>query len=111
MILERPTCIFNPGASASEQNDGHLYLEKANGGYKLVEIISAGGSERNWSTRMPAGNMDLYLDGLIHGISLRNGHIEAELIKIRVVEAGLTPDVALYSGNNVALLQAAQVNA
>ena len=111
MLLERPLCIFNPGASVSEQNIGHLYVEKANGGYKLVEIVTGGGAERNWSKRMTGTDMDLYLDGLIHGISLRNAHIGAILIKSKVVDVGLTPDTALYSDVNVALLQVAQVNA
>ena len=104
MMLERPPTIFNHGAAANEQNIGHLSLDKDASGYKLVEIISSGGSEANWSERLTAKDMDLFIDGLIRGISLRNGHIAVTLLKAGVEDLGLTPDAALYSGRNNVLL-------
>ena len=111
MLLERPLCIWNSGAAANEQNVGHLMLDKDSSGYKLVEIVSAGGAEQSWSPRMDAKHIDQYIDGIVKGISLRNAHIGTILIKAKVIDAGLTPDAALYSDVNVALLQVAQVNA
>jgi hypothetical protein len=104
MLLERPMCIWNTGAAANEQNVGHLMLDKDSTGYKLVEIMSPGGSEQSWSTRLDAKHMDQYIDGIVKGIALRNAHIGAILIKSKLEDAGLTPDAALYSDANVALL-------
>lgn len=104
MLLERPMCIWNPGAAVGEQNVGHLRLDKDSTGYKLVEIVSPGGSEQPWSPRLDAKQLDQYIDGIVKGISLRNAHIGAMLLKNEVENAGLTPDAALYSNANVALL-------
>ena len=104
MLLERPMTIFSPGASASEQNVGHLSLDKDAGGYRLVEIISGGGVEANWSPRLQPKEMDLFIDGILNGIALRNAHIGVILLKNEVEMAGLTPDAALYGNANAALL-------
>ena len=104
ILLERPITIFSPGASASEQNIGHLSLDKDAGGYKLVEIISSGGAEANWSPRLQPKDMDSFIDGIVKGIALRNVHIGVILLKNEVEMLGLTPDAALYGQGNAALL-------
>ena len=103
MLLERPMTIFSPGASASEQNVGHLSLDKDAGGYRLVEIIG-GGMASSWSPRLQPKDMDLFIDGIVKGIALRNAHIGVILLKNEVEMAGLTPDAALYGSANAALL-------
>ena len=104
IMLERPTTIFSADATASQQNIGHLYLDKDAGGYKLVEIISGNGAEANWSPRLQPKDMDLFIDGIVKGIALRNAHIGVILLKNEVELAGLTPDAALYDPSNVATL-------
>ena len=104
MLLERPVALYNTNATAAEQNIGHLSLDKDAGGYKLVEIIGYGGAEANWSPRLQPKDMDLFIDGIVKGIALRNVHLGALLLKNEVEMMGLTPDAALYSNANVALL-------
>ena len=104
MILERPVARFNTDVGLFIQHVGHLSLDKDSTGYKLVEIVSPAGGEQVWSARLDAKQMDRYIDGIINGIALRNAHIGAILLKAEVLHAGLTPDAALYSDANVALL-------
>lgn len=104
MMLDRPVALYNAGASAADQNIGHLCLDKDAGGYRLVEIIGHGGAEANWSQRLSPKDMGLFLDGIINGIGLRNAHLGAMLVKIEVEKVGLTPVAALYDTANVALL-------
>ena len=101
MLLERPMARFD---NNNNMNVGHLTFDKNDTGYKLVEIISPTGGEFTWSMRMSPKAMDQYIDGILRGISLRNAHIGAMLLKNEVEQAGLTPDAALYSDANVALL-------
>lgn len=69
-MLGRPETLFNPGATVSQQNIGHLSLDKDSTGYKLVEVVDGHGSEHAWSPRMPAKELDQYLDGIFKGIRL-----------------------------------------
>jgi hypothetical protein len=104
ILLERPGVIYDAGASASDQNIGHLMLDKDSTGYRLVEIVSSNGAEANQSPRLSPKDMNLYLDGIINGISLHNAHIGVVLLKNKAEKAGLTPSAALYSPDNAALL-------
>lgn len=99
---------FSDGASVSQQNVGHLTLDKNSDGYKLVELVTGTGCETHWSPRLSAPDMDMFINGIINGISLRNAHIGAILLKAKVEEAGLTSDAALYSDASVVLLQSAK---
>lgn len=84
VMLERPTCLWNPGAGAGEQNVGHLQLDKGPTGYKLEEITSPSGGATGWSPgRLSPKNMDLFIDGLIRGIFLRNAHITQKLAETK----------------------------
>lgn len=105
MLLDRPMTRFSDGASVSQQNVGHLTLDKNSDGYKLVELVTGTGCETHWSPRLPAPDMDMFINGIINGISLRNAHIGAILLKANVEKAGLTSDAALYSDANVILLR------
>jgi len=105
MMLDRPITRFNEGASVSQQNVGHLNLNKDSTGYKLVELVSTTGGEASWSPRMNPKDMDLFIDGIINGISLRNAHIGTILLKAEVEKLGITPDAALYSDANATLLR------
>ena len=100
IMLERPTTIFSADATASQQNIGHLYLDKDAGGYKLVEIISGNGAEANWSPRLQPKDMDLFIDGIIKGISLRNMHIGVKMINNELMRHANLPAVALYDPVN-----------
>lgn len=104
MMLERPLTLYGPGATAADQNIGHLCLDKDAGGYRLVEIIGCAGAESNWSPRLQAKDVDLFIDGIVNGIALRNAHIGTVLLKDTVEQAGLTPDAALYGTGNAVLL-------
>lgn len=108
MLLDRPMTRFSDGASVSQQNVGHLTLDKNSDGYKLVELVTGTGCETHWSPRLSAPDMDMFINGIINGISLRNAHIGAILLKAKVEEAGLTSDAALYSDASVVLLQSAK---
>lgn len=67
--MGRPTTIYNPNATAGQQNIGHLLLDKDSTGYKLVEILATGG-EASWRPRMTAYELDLFIDGIFKGIKL-----------------------------------------
>lgn len=96
---------FSPGVTVSQQNVGHLTLDKDSDGYKLVELVSTSGAEAGWSPRMKPKDMNLFIVGIVNGIGLRNVHIGAILLKANVEKAGLTPDAALYGDANAALLR------
>ena len=100
IMLDRPVCIFNPGATASQQNIGHLSLDKNSTGYKLVEIVSGGGSESDWSPRLSPKDTDLFITGVVRGIALRNAQLAAMLIKNELLQHVKEQDVALYSPDN-----------
>ena len=77
-----PVALYNTNATAADQNIGHLLFDKDSDGYRLVEIIGHSGVERSWSKRLSPKDMDLYLDGIINGISLYNAQqIRADLKK------------------------------
>lgn len=58
------------GESPLRYNVGHLYLDKNIGGYRLEQIAGDGGAVQGVSDRMSAGDMDIFLSGLIAGIRL-----------------------------------------
>jgi hypothetical protein len=102
VVLGRPTARFN---SNDDMNVGHLTLDKNDAGYKLVEIISSTGGEQVWSARLSAKHMDQYIDGIINGISLRNAHIGAMLLKNELLHHVNTPVTALYDPANESTLR------
>ena len=97
---------FSDGASVSQQNVGHLTLDKNSDGYKLVELVTGTGCETHWSPRLPAPDMDMFINGIINGISLRNAQIGTILLNAEKYK--LTPDAALHSDASVVLLQSAK---
>ncbi len=103
MLLDRPMTRFSDGASVSQQNVGHLALDKNSDGYKLVEIASSTGAEISWSPRSTSVNIDMFITGIINGISLRNAQIGTILLNAEKYK--LTPDAALHSGTNATLLR------
>ncbi len=105
MLLDRPMTMFNNDASVSQQNIGHLHLDKNSDGYQLCEIVSKAGGESNWSQRLQPKDMDRVIDGIINGISLSNAHVGALLLRNEVEMTGLAPDAELYNTEaNVILL-------
>lgn len=106
MLLDRPMTRFSDGASVSQQNVGHLALDKNSDGYKLVEIASSTGAEISWSPRSTSVNIDMFITGIINGISLRNAQIGTILLNAEKYK--LTPDAALHSDASVVLLQSAK---
>lgn len=106
MLLDRPMTRFSDGASVSQQNVGHLTLDKNSDGYKLVELVTGTGCETHWSPRLPAPDMDMFINGIINGISLRNAQIGTILLNAEKYK--LTPDAALHSDASVVLLQSAK---
>ena len=103
-LLGRPTTLWNKDAAAGDQNIGHLLFDKDIGGYKLVEIVGSGGLECSWSTRLSQKDMDLYIDGLMNGVSLRIAQEEQQQLAKQLEQAGITPDAAIYGTANTALL-------
>lgn len=70
--LGRPTEMWSPGAMSNQMNVGHLTLDSNDYGYMICEILSSSGAEQQWSPRLKAGEMNLYMQGLERGITLRN---------------------------------------
>jgi len=105
MMLERPVTIFNADATASEQNIGHLLLDKNSDGYRLVEIINGSGSESNWSQRLTPKAMDLFIDGIVNGISLRNAHIGAMMIRNQLARHTDSTYTGMYDPANAEKLR------
>lgn len=97
MLLDRPVTRFSLGATASQQNIGHLTLDKNSDGYKLVEIVSSTGAEISWSPRSTSGGIDMFITGIINSIAI--------LLKAAAEQHKLTPDAALYSDANAAMLR------
>jgi len=103
MVLDRPLVPFD-----GKPMIGHLGLEQVSvgSGYRLFELVSVTGGERNWTEVLTAKEMDAFITGVISGISLRNSHIAHMHIKQCLNERGLTPDTLLYSTENAELLAA-----
>lgn len=98
MMLERPMALFTPGAT--KPNTGHLSLDINSTGFRLVEQLDTGG-ERDWSSRLSGKEMDIFIDGIVRGIALRNEHIGVSLVKHKLEQGGLTASALLYSDDNV----------
>lgn len=90
MMFERPMALFTPGSPKA--NTGHLSLDINSTGFRLVEQLDTGG-ERNWSGRLSGKDMDIFIDGIVRGIALRNEHIGRVLFKA-TAEQPTTEDVA-----------------
>lgn len=103
MMLERPMALYTPGYTKS--NTGHLSLDINSTGFRLVEQLDTGG-ERDWSSRLSGKEMDIFIDGIVRGIALRNEHIGASLVKHKLEQAGLTSGALLYSDDSVIKLTA-----
>ena len=101
MLLERPMSVFGDAVGTSgNMNVGHLMLDVTHGTsrkYMLVEITSKTGGERGWSDRMTGSEMQLFLDGIVKGISLRNGQLGEHMMKSELSKHGFDSDYKLYS--------------
>ena len=93
MMLERPMSIFgNAIGTSGNMNVGHLMLDVIHESprkYMLVEITSKTGGERGWSSRMTGQEMQLFLDGIVKGMTLRNSHIGELMMKSELDNSGL----------------------
>lgn len=83
MMFERPMDQFVE--SSNKQNPGHLRLDKDMSGYRLEEISGDGGSH-DISPRMNAGNMQIFLEGLIRGAGLQSNYFGAKFIQAKLAE-------------------------
>jgi len=97
IMLERSPTIWNSGASAGEQNVGHLMLDKDSTGYRLVEIVSPTGGECSWTKRLTAKEMNAAIDNIIVGIGLCNTHISMRICKDVLEKSGQGFNFPMYS--------------
>jgi hypothetical protein len=95
IMLGRPVTHFAP--DNGPMNVGHLMLDKDSTGYKLVEIGSATGGERDYTRRLPAKEMDIALDGIVNGMALSNRYMEQKIVKEMLEKAGVADIAPMYS--------------
>ena len=83
IMFERPMDQFVEGSN--KQNTGHLRLDKDMTGYRLEEIGVDGGSY-DISPRMNAGDMQMFLEGLVRGAGLQSNYFGAMVIQAKLAE-------------------------
>jgi hypothetical protein len=81
---------------------GHLTVDHTDDGYIVVEIMDEAGTTRNWSERGSAHDTNVMLEGIIHGIALRNEYLGRMLFNKRLNETDLAVGTASYSVENAA---------
>lgn len=100
-LLERPTEQFltKVGEQPVRFNLGHLTLGNDGfGGWALEEQTSHHGSVHVKVSGLSIREMDIFLDGLLRGIGLRNDHLGELVWGAKMIENELTSaDAPLYN--------------
>lgn len=98
MILERPVNQF-----ASKVGEpvrfavGHIGLCHSSYGYSIEEVTSIHGAVHVLGSGLTLKDAETLVQGMLHGVTLRNAHIGELLLRNELVKVGLCePDHPLY---------------